>query len=837
MKNFFGEIGRDLRFALRGLNKDRKFTLMAVLALALGIGSVTVIFSAIYGVVIDTFPYVHFDRMVSFSIDPIKGQSSGFGREYLSIPEFLDYRKDNNVFSDMEGGTIIPALHWTHGGQTTQWTDTDETANGYQFFGVKPLIGRLITPADTAPGAQPVFMMTYAVWKNQFNSDPKIVGKMFDLNGTPYQLIAIMPPRFRPGWTDIFIAFPMDRAAVANDPNLRDNAVWPLGMLKPGVTIQQAAANLNIVAHQLAKAYPNQYPKNFRVTARSFQDRVTPMFTHILPPLLGAVALLLLIACTNVANLLLSRATARDREIAVRASMGASRWRLIRQLLTESFVLAVAGCVAGCFFAWLGIRELVPLIPYNSFPQESVIKLNGIVLAASLGIAFVATILCGLVPAIHAVVGPLHPRLSGAGTGSAAGLRHAKLRSGLVVAEIGLAIVLVTGAGLMLRSFFTMTHQDLGYDPKSVLDLSMSFPGNQYHSAAQRKTFFQELLTKTRQMPGVLYASPQGGAFTAIDVTGGESHSEPWRSVVALVGDGYVGIHNQHLLRGRTLSAEDVFAGRKVAVVNQAFAQKFLPKSEPLGQKVDFAAYDMYLRRSAMQKTANASTDAKPPAHSWFEVVGIVSDQKSPYFGRGNAPPRPEAFAPWTLMPEMVGGLSVRTSGNADRYSKALVQQIWSMDPDVETGDSQSGQTVSEADQLSENLYAQPEFEFIMLSTFAVVGLLLVMIGVYSVMAYHVSLQTHETGIRIALGAQRGDILRGVLRRGGILILCGVGVGAFSAWGATRLIRNELWHVNPTDPWTFAGAILIVILTGLFACLGPARRATEVDPLTALRHE
>jgi putative ABC transport system permease protein len=732
------------------------------------------------------------------------------------------------------GGTGIPALHWTHDHQTTQWTDTDMNAGGYQFFGVKPLIGRLITPADTKPGAQPVFMMAYKVWKDQFNGDPRIVGKIFNLDGTPWKLIAIMPPRFRPGWTDIFIAFPMDRIAIANDPDLKDAQVWPLGMLKPGVTIQEAAANLNIVAHQLAKAYPNEYPKNFRVMARSFQDRVTPMFTHILPPLLGAVALLLLIACTNVANLLLSRATARDREIAVRASMGATRWRLIRQLLTESFVLAVAGCVAGCFFAWLGIRELVPLIPYDSFPQESVIELNGIVLAASLGVALLATMLCGLVPAIHVVAGPLHPRLSGSGKGSAAGLRHAKLRSALVIAEIGLAIMLVTGAGLMLRSFFTMTHQDLGYNPKTVLDLTMNFPAKQYKLAAQRKSFFQELLRRSREIPGILYASPNGGQMSEISVTGGANQSEPWRTAIQVVGKDYFGIFNRHLLQGRTLSAEDVFAGRKVVVVNQAFARKFLSKSEPLGQKIDFALYDSYLQHSPLEEPASGPGETKPPAHTWFEVVGIISDQKNPNFGPGSAPPRPEAVVPWTVAPEMVRALSVRTHENADRYSTALVQQVWAMDPDIGTGDPSAGQAASEADFFSKYLYAQPEFEFVMLSTFAAVGLLLVMIGVYSVMAYNVSLQTHETGIRMALGAQRGDILRSVLRRGGILIACGVGVGA---WGATRLIRNELWHVNPTDPWTFAGAILIVILTGLFACLGPARRATEVDPLAALQHE
>ncbi|HKV25741.1 MAG TPA: ABC transporter permease [Candidatus Acidoferrum sp.] len=836
MENLLGWIWQDLRFAIRSLTKNGRFAFLAVLALALGIGSATVLFSAVYGVVIDTFPYAHYDRMVSFSIDPV-GQPSGNGREMLSIPEFLDYRKDNNVFEDMEGGTGIPALHWTHDGQASQWTDTDETANGYQFLGVKPLLGRLITPEDTAPGAQPVFMMTYKVWKDQFNSDPSIVGKLFELNGTSYQLIAIMPPRFRPGWTDIFIAFPMNRAAVANDPNLKDAFVWPLGMLKPGVTIPMAAADLNIVAHRLAKIYPDNYPKNFQVTARSFQARVTPMFTHILPPLLGAVLLLFLIACTNVANLLLSRATARDREIAVRASVGATRWRLIRQLLVESFVLAAAGCAAGCFFAWLGIKELVPLIPYNSFPQESVIELNGVVLAAAMALAFLATILCGLVPAIHVVAGPLQSRLSGSGKGSAAGLRHGKLRSALVVAEVGLAIILLTGAGLMLRTFFGMTHQDLGFDPKTVLDVNVNFPAGQYDSAAQRKDFFQELLRRSRGTPGILYASPNGGDYTEINVLGAATHSERWRSIVQMVGDDYYKIHNQHLLQGRALTSEDIFATRKVAVVDETFARRFLSKKVPIGQKIDFADYDRYLQHPPFEKPSTTASVAQPPTQNYFDVVGIVSDEKSPFFGPGSASSMPEAFIPWTIVPESIGALSVRTAGNADRFSNALVQLVWAIGPDIHVGDSRSGQTVSAADLFGKYAYAQPEFEFVMLATFASVGLLLVMIGVYSVMAYNVSLQTHEIGIRMALGAQRADVLRSMLQREGILIGCGICLGVFGAWGATRLIRNQLWHVKPTDPWTFAGVVLIVILTGVLACLGPTRRATRVDPMLALRHE
>jgi putative ABC transport system permease protein len=837
MEKLLGWLWQDLRFAIRSLNKDRRFALLAVLALALGIGSVTVIFSAVYGVVLDTFPYAHYDRMVSFSIDPI-GQASGNGRELLSIPEFLDFRQQNQVFADMNGGTSIPALHWLHDGETTQWTDTMETANGYQFLGVKPLLGRLITPDDTKPDAQPVFMMTYKVWNDQFQRDPHILGKLFDLNGTPYKLIAIMPARFRPGWTDIFLAFPMDRELVANDPNLKDAYLWPLGMLKPGATIPQAAADLDVVAHRLAKVYPDSYPKQFRVTARSFQARVTPMFTHILPPLLGAVVLLLLIACTNVSNLLLSRATARDREIAVRTSLGASRWRLIRQLLVESLVLAALGCAAGCFLAYVGLKGFVPLIPYNSFPQESVIELNWIVLLAAMALAFVATILCGLVPAIHAVAGPLHPRLSGSGTGTAAGLRHGKVRSALVVAEIGLAVVLLVGAGLMLRTFFAMTHQDLGYDPKTVLTITLALPPGQYQKPAERVAFFEELERRLRSISGVLQVAEEGHGYSHMNVTGAASHSEPWQTEMTFTGADEFQIYGQHLLQGRAFSAEDLFAQRKVAVVNEDFARKFLPAGDWLGKELDFTDYDSYVQHLASGQDGNSSrvatkTLTKPPDSNYFQIVGIVSVVLVPTQTRAN----PIAYIPWSLLPDTVQELDLHTAGNSDRYSADATQQVWAINRDIHLGDSRSGTVGSQADTFAKYWYAEPEFEFVMVSTFGSVGLLLVMIGVYSVMAYNVSLQTREFGIRMALGAQRADVLRSVLRRGTLLIGCGITLGVFGAWGATRLIRNQLWHVKPTDPWTFAGAVLIVILTGALACLVPARRATKVDPLTALRYE
>ena len=822
---------QDLRFALHSLSRDRRFTLLAVLALALGIGSVTVIFSAVYGVLIDTFPYAHYDRMVSFSFDE-PGQQGG--REDMTMPELLDFREQNHVFEDMNAGTSID-VHYIHGNQTTQWSVTRETANGYVFLGVKPFFGRLITPEDTKPGAAPVFMMSYQLWKNQFNGDRNILGKSFDIDGVFYTLISVMPPRFRAGWTDIFTAFPMDRSAIAQDPTLKNAYVWPLGYLKPGVTVQQAAADLDVVAHRLAKVYPDDFPKQFRVSARSFQDRVTPMFKSVLYPLLYAVLLLFLIACTNVANLLLTRATARDREIAVRASLGASRFRLIRQLLVEGFILAAAGSAAGCVLAYLGIKELVPLIPYDNFPQESVIEINWIVLLAAMGLAFIATILSGLYPAIRVVARPLQPRLSGSGLGTGAGLQHGRLRAAFVVAEVALSLVLLAGAGLLLRSFFGITHVSLGYNPRNILAVRLQFPPGRYDQPEQRKLFLDELLGKLKTMPGVLDAAEalgaEPGGFETIASMPGIADSKEPRTRLNFVGKNFFQVFNYGLLRGRTFSDEDLAGHRAFVVVNEAFAHKFFSKNDPVGQRVDFPQYDeeqQVQQRSASQAAAAATT--KPPDKIYFEIEGVVSNVR----GSGiDQQVHPSAFLPSTLAQRFVSSVAIRTTRNADEFSGAIVRQIWAMDHDITLSDNRG----SLQDLLEKYDYAQPEFEFTALSTFAGIGLLLVIIGVYSVMAYNVSLQTHEIGIRMSLGAQQGHVLRSVLRRGGTLIGMGTVLGLFLSWAATRLIQNQLWNVKATDPWTLAAVTIIVLLVGLLACASPARQASKVDPMVALRYE
>ena len=838
MERLLGWLWQDLQFAIRSMRRGRSVTALAILALALGIGSVTVIFSAIYGVLIDTFPYAHFDRMVSFSIN-VPGR--WFGQEYMSIPELLDFRDQNHVFSDIEGSSAT-AVRYIDGDKTTQWAVTRESANGYEFLGVQPLLGRLISPTDMQPGSPPVFMMTYQLWKTQFNGDPSILGKAFNLDGTFYTLVGIMPPRFRAGWNDIYTAFPINRAAIENDPTLKNAYVWPLGLLKPGVTIPQAAADLDVVAHRLAKVYPNRFPKRFHMTARSFQDRVTPLFTGVLYPLLGAVLLLFLIACTNVANLLLTRATARDREIAVRASLGATRWRLIRQLLVESFVLASAGCAAGCVIAYLGIRELVPLIPYKNFPQESVIELNWIVLLAAMGLAFVATILCGLLPAIRVVGGPLQPRLVGSNATNS-GLRQGRVRSGLVIAEVALSLVLLAGAGLLLRTFFGITHVNLGYDPKNILGVQLQFPPGVNDKPEQIKLFFDELLPKLKSIPGVLGATATlapgpGGAPIGINVLGAAQGKTP-QGEFNLVGTEYFQIFNCSLLRGRTFTDADLAGQRKVIVVNQAFAHRFFSKDDAIGQRVEFPEYDQYQQhiQDTASKNAEETTPTKkdgtpPPApiKTYFEIVGVVSDVRSSGIQQQV---QPEAFLPNTLVPQYVSSIIVRTARNADDSSGEIFRQIWSLNRGI-TLPNDRGSLES---QLEKYDYARPQFEFVMLSTFAAIGLLLVIIGVYGVMAYNVSLQTREFGIRMALGAQQQAVLMSVLRRGTTLIATGAIFGLFLAWALTRLIQNQLWHVKPTDPWTLSCVTAIVLLVGLLACVGPAHRATKVDPCIALREQ
>lgn len=628
-----------------------------------------------------------------------------------------------------------------------------------------------------------------------------------------------MPPRFRPGWNEILIPFPLDKGQIANDPTFAKEYVWPLGHLKPGISIKATAADLDAVAHNLAKIYPDQYPKEFSVITWTLADAALGPFRELLYPLIAAVLLLLLIACGNVANLLLSRATARDKDIAIRASIGASRGRLIRQFLVESSVLAGAACAAGCLLAYAGIKWLVPFIPYYFFPQEAVIELNPTVFLFSLGVTILTTVLCGVAPAIHAFRGELQSRLMGAGKGSGGGFRHGKLRAVLVVSEVGLSIVLLVGAGLMVRTFFNLTHANLGFNPQRLFIAQVVLPKGHYDTPAQRRPFYQQFLQRVSTVPGVVAAAesigrpPYGGANSEMNIPG-KTHSEKWNVMLDACTEGFPQALGLRVLRGRFLSEGDVASARHVAVINRAFARKYFGNEDPIGQQLKFGILD---------QVPDAPHDAT------FEIVGVVSDVSNAGL---QEPPMPQGYIPDSVLGFVSGTILARTTIDPDSLVATIHQQLWAVDREAVLFDPGSLDAL-----LNKEEYSSPHFELVALGAFATIGLVLIVIGVFSVMAYSVSLQTHEIGIRMALGAQKGNILTMVLRNGLTLIMTGIILGVLASLALTRFIASQLSGVKATDPWTFGIVAVIILVVGLAACFFPARRATQVNPLVALRYE
>jgi len=818
--NLIENCWQDLRYGVRTLVKDRRFTSLAVLALALGIGSSTVIFSAIYGVILNTFPFKNADQVTSFAIQDVSRPENG-GRESLSFREFLYFRDQNHVFTDISGefgGFGTTPLTYTTGNSTYQFDADFLSVNSFRFFGVNPLLGRLPTPDDVKPGAPPVFVNGDKLWRRQFDSDPNIVGRTFVLNGVSRTLVGIMPPRFRWAWVDVWVPFSLDPHEALSNPDLKDQHLYTVGRLKPGVSLKAAAADLNVVAHQHAKINPNDYPKQFTMTTSSLVERVVGGFKRLIYPLLAAVALLVLIACSNVANLLLARATVREREFAVRSSLGASKARLIRQFLVESCVLAAAGCLGGCLLAWIGIKAVVPLVPYNAFPQEAVIELNAPVLAFALGIAMVTTFLCGLLPALRAVRGDLQPRLIAAGKGSDVNFRHGKLRAALVIAEVALSIVLLSAAGLMMRAFWSVEHVDFGFNPRNLLSMQISFPQGVHWTPQEQSQLFKKVFDRVGSLPGLAAATvtisppPFGGPVSEVTIPG-KTHSEHWTSMLDLCSKGYFPTLQLSLLRGRLFSQNDIDSARRVAVINQTLARDYFGDDDPIGRNIKFNLLDQ------VPETKDAL----------FEVIGVVSDVKNRGLQRS---PLPEAYLPYSILSSAGGSILVRTLVDPNSLISTIRREVWAVDSNLAVTHAEPLETT-----LQRDVFAFPKFESAILGSFATIGLALVIIGVFSVMAYSVSLQTHDIGIRMALRAQRADILRMILRKGLTLVVAGILIGVASSLTVTRLLTGQFAGVSSGDPWTLSVVVAVVAAVGAAACFWPARRATRVDPLTALRYE
>ena len=821
IENHIEDFLRDLQYALRSLAKDRRFALIGIFALALGIGATTVMFSVLYNVVFDPFPYRDFQHSVTFEMRDLASTSNDSTRNHYTIPEFLAIRDQNRVFEDIIGNYQLDVLY-SDGKGTRPLRGGYVTPNGFDFLGVPPLLGRVFSAGDTKPGAPFVFMMNYRLWQTQFGGDPKILGTMFFLNGKPRTLVGIMPQRFNGYDASVWLPLSLNPGGDGTSFPVKDpTVIWALARLKKGVTLQAAASDLDAIMHRLAQANPGElYPQQFKLVARTLLDFVVGDFKNTLYALLAAVFLLLVIACINVGNLLLARATAREREIAVRASLGASRGRLIRQLLVESFVLAAAACVAGCLFAYFGLKGLVAIIPRGPIPEETMIGLNWVVLLFALAIAVLTTLICGLAPALHAARGNLQLSMTGSGKGTGGGFRHGRLRSGLVIAEVALSIVLLTAAGLMMRSFFTLTHADLGFNPEHMLYAEVvPAVDDRYDTAVKKKLFFEQVLQRVEGLPGVMTATvsvglpPLGGAGSEITVLE-KPHSQHWESMVDLCSEAYFQTLSLRLLSGSVLSETDIDSARHVAVVNQAFARAYFGSENPLGQKIKFNVFDEL---------------PETPRDAYFQIIGVVTDFRN----RGLLePPSPEAFLPYTITGFGQRVILARTAVDPKSLLAAVQSEIWAVDSNAAVTRSGSIKNL-----LAEEAYVRPQFGLIAIGVFAGIGLALVLIGIFSVMAYTVALQTHEIGVRMALGAQRGNVLTMVLWNGLRLISAGILIGVLTSLVLTRFLASQLSGVSATDPLTFFAVVTLFLAVGLIASLLPARRAAGIDPLVALRYE
>ena len=809
---------KDVSFGLRTLWHDRGFTAVAIVTLALGIGASTAIFSVIDNILMEPFPYPDAKRYMSVQIHDTERSEPG-GRGGFSGPEFLDYVEQNHVFDRVIANDNTDVLYKS--GEGTQRFDGNLVTPGtFEFLGMPALLGRVMQPADYEPGAPPVFVLRYKTWIMKFAGDPQILNKIFVLNGTPRTLIGIMPPRF--GWGDAEMWFP-DKPSKSS-ATMAVAGAFPrfwffLGHLKPGVSIKQAEADLTVVANRLSTVYPKDYPKHFSVQIVSLTDLVVGKFRTTLYIVLAAVALLLLIGCGNVANLLLARATTREKEFAVRSALGASRGRLVRQLLVESLILAMGGALLGTFMAWGGLKFLVALMPQQIVPAEAVIQLNTPVLIFTLLVAVLTAIVFGLLPALTVAGRDLNEPLRDSGKGTDGGFRHGRLRNVLVVAEVGLSLTLLVAAGLLMRSFVALRDVNLGLQPDHVLVARLPLPVDRYKTADQITGFYRPLLQRLKALPGVVDATetstlpPYGGIRSEIEVLG-KTHQEKWNALFQLCSEGYFPVVKIKLIDGRTFTEAEVNGARKLAVVNQTFVKQYLGNDNPIGKQV---------------RIAQLTEFDDPVKEPMFEIIGLVADAKNQGL---QDPVMPEIWIPYTVTGSGFRGILVRTTQEPLGMLNTVEKEIWATDPNVAvtfTGTMEG--------YISQFSYAGPRFGFYLMTIFGAIGLILVTIGVYSVLSYTTARRTHEIGIRIALGASGSEVLNMVIRTGLLLVGIGVCVGLIVSVALGRVIATQLWGVSPYDLLTLISVPTVLLLISLLACWVPARRASTVDPVIALRYE
>ncbi len=809
---------KDTRYAFRNLSKSPSFAIVAILTLALGIGASTAIFSVLENILLEPFPYPDAQRFMSIQIHDTERNEPG-GRAGFSGPEFLDYVTQTHVFDRVIANDNLDVLY--RSGEGTQLLQGVYVTPGtFEFLGMPALLGRVMQSADYEPGAPPVFVLRYKTWVKEFAADPNILNKNFALNGTLRTLIGIMPPRFGWGDADLWIPEKPSPTVVSTAYAGAFPRYWFfLGHLKHGVSMKEAVADVTIVANRLATVYPKDYPKHFSVEIQSLTDLVVGQFRTTLYIVLAAVGLLLLIGCGNVANLLLARATTREKEFAIRSALGAGRRRLISQLIVESLILALAGAAVGVLLAWGGLKSLVALMPQDIIPAEAVIGLNVWVLLFTLGVAILTALIFGLVPALRAARKDLNEPLRDTGKGLSGGFRHAKLRSAVVVLEVALSLTLLVAAGLLMRSFVALREVHLGFQPDHVLSARLPLPVERYKTANQIAAFYRPLLQRLKALPGVVATTetstlpPYGGIGSEIDILG-KTHTEKWNAMFQLCSEGYFPVIKLQFLDGRPFTEQEVDGARKLAVVNQAFTKKYLSGENPIGRQV------------LIKQLAEFEDKVPDPM---FEIIGLVADAKN----RGlQDPPDPEIWIPYTVTGSAFRGILVRTSQEPLSMLNLVRHEVWATDPNVAL--TLTGTLEGYISQFS---YAGPRFGFMLMILFGSVSLVLVTIGVYSVLSYTIARRTQDIGIRMALGAQGSNVIAMVIRMGIQLVAIGVAIGLLASAALGRVIATQLWGVSAYDPWTLTCVPVVLLITGFLACWVPAHRAAHVDPNIALRYE
>ncbi|MGB6473338.1 MAG: ABC transporter permease [Candidatus Sulfotelmatobacter sp.] len=808
---------QDVRYAVRQLRKSPGFTASAVIALALGIGGTTVIFSVVYAVLLQPLPYKGSERLVTVHVDDAHKRGPAKGENAFLPTNFLEIERENHVFDAVIG--VHPRDAVLTGTATPERFDCAlVTANTFSVLGVAPLLGRTPTVEDVKPDSPPVVVLSYKVFERSFGKDRSIVGKTILLNDQPTTVIGVMPPRF--AWWNGNIWMPVDLRRVTG--NMYDRTFWLYGRLKPDVSKQEATADLDVVLKSLASSSPQDYPKEPAADLETYADSVVGSFRSTLFLLLGGVGVLLLIACGNVASLLLARATVREREIAIRSVLGASHSRLVRQLLIESMVLAFAGVVGALGLAVVGSRVAASIIPPGTLPLESTIRINLPVFLWTLAVSVASVVFFGLLPALHtAKTDANEPLRSGAKAGRS--LSGRKLQRLFVISQIAMSVVLALGAGLLVRSFVALRSVDLGFDPDHVLGVRIVLPDQHYATAEQKTRFFRNLLPELRALPGVAPVTetstlpPYGGIPDQVEI-GGNGNQTHAASLLYLISDQYFNVLGVPVLQGRPLSEPEVFEARKVAIINQTFAHQYFGATDPLGKLVKFG----FLERVPEKIDA------------WFEIVGVVADQRNQGL---QEPAKPAAYIPFTLTGFANRGILLRTFGDPRILSLSSVQEkLRAIDAGLVT---ESYGTLRQA--ISTMSLAQPRFLLTLLILFSAAGLTLVSVGVYGVISYTVERRTQEIGIRLALGAPRRWILQKIIGEALALAGIGLGLGAIGGWAVSRTLSSTmssvLYEVHTNDPVTFFSVAALLACVAALASYLPARRASKVDPMVALRYE